>query len=190
MELVSLEHAREFNLIYYFTGKECKRGHVSQRIVSGRKCAKCAEEDDLKVREKRLNYFSEYQKRNPEKAKAACAKYNETNRQKRREQDRVRKQNPETKAKRAAYERARRQNKRAGGGDIKKSDIDFLFSSQRGACASCFVKLDKFHVDHIMPIYLGGNSDILNLQILCPTCNMKKGKIHPQEWALKNGRLF
>lgn len=190
MELVSLEFAKKNGLTHYFTGIECRRGHISKRLTSGRKCAECAKEDDIKVRDKRLEYFSDYQKKNPEKAKAACAKYNEANREKRREQDRLRKQKPETKAKRAAYERARRQNKRAGGGDIKKSDIDFLYLSQKGCCASCFQKLSKFHVDHIMPLYLGGNSDLTNLQILCPDCNLKKGKMHPQEWALKNGRLF
>jgi len=187
---IELVQARAKGEKYYFTGMPCLNGHIANRLVSSKACVECNKEKDLATRASRLDYFKDYQKKNPEKAKAACAKYNEANIEKRRESDRIRKQNPETKAKRAAYERARRQNKRAGGGDIKKSDIDFLFSSQRGACASCLVKLDKFHVDHIMPIYLGGNSDISNLQILCPTCNMKKGKMHPREWALKNGRLF
>lgn len=187
---VELVKARLAGERYYFTGIPCLNGHIANRLVSSKACIECNKEKDLASRSSRLDYFKDYQKKNPEKAKAACAKYNEANREKRREQDRLRKQNPETKAKRAAYERARRQNKRAGGGDIKKSDIDFLYLSQKGCCASCVKKLDKFHVDHIMPLYLGGNSDLTNLQILCPDCNLKKGKMHPQEWALKNGRLF
>jgi 5-methylcytosine-specific restriction endonuclease McrA len=30
-------------------------------------------------------------------------------------------------------------------------------------------------VDHIHPRFLGGNNDIINLQILCQKCNRKKG---------------
>jgi 5-methylcytosine-specific restriction endonuclease McrA len=40
---------------------------------------------------------------------------------------------------------------------------------------------DQFHIDHKTPISRGGSNDIGNLQILCPTCNMKKGaKTHDE----------
>jgi 5-methylcytosine-specific restriction endonuclease McrA len=60
-----------------------------------------------------------------------------------------------------------------------------LFDSQLGRCANpyCGVSLkDGCHVDHIMPVALGGSFDLRNLQFLCPDCNFRKNKLHPDEW--------
>ena len=60
-----------------------------------------------------------------------------------------------------------------------------LFDSQLGLCANpyCQTSLkDGCHVDHIMPIALGGTNDLRNLQFLCPSCNHRKTKLHPDEW--------
>jgi hypothetical protein len=46
-----------------------------------------------------------------------------------------------------------------------------LFDSQLGRCANpvCEKSLkDGCHVDHIMPVALGGTYDLRNLQFLCP----------------------
>jgi 5-methylcytosine-specific restriction endonuclease McrA len=175
---------------FYFTGKPCDRGHIAKRRLLGSACVECQKENDIKNRHKRAEYFKQYQLDNKEQYRQSCVRYNEKNREKRREQDRIRKQDPKVKAKRAEYERARRQNKRAGKGNIKKSDIDLLLENQKGKCASCLVKLKNFHVDHIMPLFLNGENEIKNLQVLCPTCNLKKGKLDPFEWANKNGKLL
>ena len=60
-----------------------------------------------------------------------------------------------------------------------------LFDSQLGRCANpyCGVSLkDGCHVDHIMPVALGGDNDLRNLQFLCPDCNFRKNKLHPEDW--------
>ncbi|NMF86436.1 HNH endonuclease signature motif containing protein [Nodosilinea sp. P-1105] len=51
---------------------------------------------------------------------------------------------------------------------------------EKGKCANCGV--DYFsdisittHIDHIVPLSKGGCNDLVNLQILCETCNTKKG---------------
>lgn len=41
-------------------------------------------------------------------------------------------------------------------------------------CKFCEVK-DKLTVDHIIPLSLGGTDESNNLQILCLSCNRKKG---------------
>lgn len=37
-------------------------------------------------------------------------------------------------------------------------------------------------VDHVMPIHLGGTSDLPNLVLSCPRCNREKGIQHPDDW--------
>ena len=41
-------------------------------------------------------------------------------------------------------------------------------------CVKCF-STERLEVDHILPFSLGGKTEIDNLQILCKTCNLKKG---------------
>lgn len=45
-----------------------------------------------------------------------------------------------------------------------------------GACANCGVRLEPgWHADHMQPYSKGGRTDVVNVQALCPTCNLKKG---------------
>lgn len=56
------------------------------------------------------------------------------------------------------------------------------FFRDRGMCAACNTDLsglvtvhnDK-HFDHIIPLAEGGINDVTNIQLLCGTCNLKKG---------------
>lgn len=83
--------------------------------------------------------------------------------------------------------RARKQN---AVGSHNKSDIDFIFKMQKGRCANCNCKLNKYHVDHVFPLARGGSNDKYNLQILCPTCNVTKWCKDPIVFAQENGRLL
>jgi len=60
--------------------------------------------------------------------------------------------------------------------------IPALFKKQNGLCACCGVVLVKYHVDHIMPLKLGGRHIPENLQLLLPSCNHKKSAKHPDVW--------
>lgn len=56
-----------------------------------------------------------------------------------------------------------------------------LMIKQRGRCARCqdvivFGKDGNGTVDHIVPVYEGGNSHIENLQILCKDCHLEKDR--------------
>jgi hypothetical protein len=49
----------------------------------------------------------------------------------------------------------------------------------RGHCANCGVDMsleleDEENIDHIVPLSKGGTNDLVNLQLLCKTCNLKK----------------
>ncbi|MFH1735263.1 MAG: HNH endonuclease signature motif containing protein, partial [bacterium] len=57
-----------------------------------------------------------------------------------------------------------------------------VFFRDRGRCAICQKDLTGLLVsgvekalDHIVPLKLGGTNEIINLQLLCPVCNGKKG---------------
>lgn len=103
-----------------------------------------------------------------------------------------RKLNPD---KLAENHRNRRAKKRLADGKNTTADVRRIFDAQRGLCANCNSKLfksgvKKYHVDHIMPLALGGSNWPSNLQCLCPTCNMKKNAKDPIAWAQENGRLL
>jgi 5-methylcytosine-specific restriction endonuclease McrA len=92
-----------------------------------------------------------------------------------------------------AIQQARRARKRGAEGRYTKEDIDRLFELQRSKCALVWCRKSiksKFHVDHVMPLALGGSNWPSNLQLLCPTCNIKKHAKHPVVFAQENGMLL
>lgn len=69
--------------------------------------------------------------------------------------------------------------------------VNRLMVQQRGKCAVCHADiLANFHVDHILPLALGGTHDEKNLQLLCPSCNLKKHAKHPVEFMQQQGKLL
>jgi len=66
--------------------------------------------------------------------------------------------------------------------DLKEKDIINLFNKQDKTCALCGLELDSswgtkdIHLDHIIPRCVGGKTEIENIQILCPMCNIGKHK--------------
>ncbi len=87
----------------------------------------------------------------------------------------------------------RRARLRGAKGTHTAKEIQDLLLKQRTRCAnsSCVASIKlKYHKDHIMPLILGGSNDIKNIQLLCPTCNMSKGRKHPIVWAQLNGMLL
>jgi 5-methylcytosine-specific restriction endonuclease McrA len=88
------------------------------------------------------------------------------------------------------YARTRRAKVVGASGYHTKDDVAIIAAVQGMRCAYCRKKLKAFHVDHILPLALFGSNDKSNLQILCPTCNWKKGAKHPIDYANKIGLLL
>ena len=83
MEVISRKEAKGKGLKYYFTGKPCKNGHVSERHLSNGACYLCAAEMMRKYREqnkeKILERNRKYREQNKEKAAEYKRKYDEEN---------------------------------------------------------------------------------------------------------------
>lgn len=86
----------------------------------------------------------------------------------------------------------RRARAKGAPGTFTANDIRFLIETQRNRCALpwCRKSLRSGrHIDHIMPLMLGGSNNRCNLQLLCPGCNIQKSAKHPVDFARQNGML-
>ena len=85
----------------------------------------------------------------------------------------------------------RRARKRFAGGALSQGLAAKLFDLQKGRCACCGLSLDAgYHMDHVMPLALGGLNVDSNMQLLTPACNMQKSKKHPDDFMRQRGFLL
>lgn len=93
--------------------------------------------------------------------------------------------------KKSVRERNRRARKRNAEGSHTAADIQQLLVLQKNKCASCRKPISSsYHVDHVMPLALGGGNGKDNLQLLCPHCNLSKHAQHPVEFMQSRGMLL
>lgn len=133
-----------------------------------------------RVQNKQLIYKKkkEYEKRNPEKARLWRTKYWKSSSGKL------------LKTKRKRIDKINRRAKEKGNGRLSQGLSVKLFELQRGKCACCNRKLVEFHLDHIYPLASGGENKDLNIQLLCPPCNISKKAKHPIEFMQERGFLL
>lgn len=90
------KEAKEQGKTRYFTGKECPRGHISERMVSNGRCCVCTAEDKYKARkanpDKHKDYMRKWHSENQDKEKQYRLQNKERLRQNMR---RWRKENPD-----------------------------------------------------------------------------------------------
>ena len=60
MNLISKEQAKEQGLIYYYTGKLCKWGHDSERLVKGGACRECKKIHATSFRNENREEYNRY----------------------------------------------------------------------------------------------------------------------------------
>lgn len=86
------------------------------------------------------------------------------------------------------------QNRRAkakSSGKLSKGLAEKLFKLQKGRCACCGLPLcDDYHLDHIMPLALGGSNTDENIQLLRKQCNNQKYAKHPVDFMQERGFLL
>lgn len=227
MQIITRQEAIVNGSLRYFTGKPCKRGHISERYVKNGSCHECS----LQLR--RAKYSEEYQKRkeeikarskkwrldNLERAKANDKKKHEAKRdaelirmRKRYEENReadierkrkaYRENAEENRAKQRAryaenkdyfkpYIKARKARVRSSIGRFSAAQVRKMLDDQGCKCIYCKCEISKnYHVDHIVPVSKGGSSFIENIQLLCPTCNLRKRAKMPDDYAKEIGLLI
>lgn len=128
-------------------------------------------------KEKQKNYRKIYFENNKEETAITQKKY--------------RLENPE---RILAAKHKRRALKLNAGGTYTVLDINTLLVNQDTKCVYCKTELilegkGKYHVDHKMPLFLGGSNYPDNLQLLCPFCNHSKGHKHPDVFEKSIGIL-
>lgn len=121
-------------------------------------------------REKAKIRAHKHKKKFPEKARLAVKRWRETNPQYRRIEN----------------------NKRRGGNSISKDIVAQRYKLQRGKCAcGCAQPLgNDYHLDHIMPLALGGTNTDDNMQLLRAKCNLEKHAKHPVDFMQSRGFLL
>ena len=161
-----------------------------------------------KVKQDRL---TRWRKANPEKYKAERKRSNERNREAikawkvRRRQwelagrmwwvwthpEEIEQWKAEKEAARRVLRKNRKLRKKGVRGWLSSGVIGRLMLLQKGCCGVCKVKQSvKMHMDHIVPLKLGGTNDDRNVQLLCADCNMAKSAKHPVEFMQSRGMLL
>lgn len=192
-KIMTRKEAKANGLKHYYTGTPCKNGHIDMRRQDNGDCLSCRKEN-----------FAKWYETNIDKARARAREnyYSDIDRRRKQSLDRYhsdplaaleknrdwRKRNPE---KARAISLKRKTRLRNSGGALASSDIQWLLQIQKCKCANCKKPIrQRYHVDHIMPIALGGKNERRNIQLLCPRCNQSKHAKHPIRWAQENGRLL
>ena len=155
--------------------KLCKKCDVeTERCKKTGRCIPCKVVWRAMNREKLLAAGLAYRAANREFVNSRAAAWKAANPEKRRIQD----QN-------------RRSHKRANGGKLSQGLSAKLFILQKGKCPCCKQPLgDDFHLDHIVPLALGGSNTDDNIQLLRKQCNLKKHAKHPVDFMQSRGFLL
>jgi 5-methylcytosine-specific restriction endonuclease McrA len=153
--------------------KEWARRHPPTEAQKTRKAAyRLSRKDVMRV------YSASWYERNKERLKPLRAAWHQENYADKRKPKMVQNQ---------ANRRARL---RASGGSHTLEQVMDLLAKQRGKCAVCRCKIEKFHRDHITPLASGGSNDIFNIQLLCRPCNLNKKARDPVEYMQSKGFLL
>jgi 5-methylcytosine-specific restriction endonuclease McrA len=155
-----------------------------------RRCKACnaahyAEHREERTAYKRKNadgirlYLAQYYVDNREELEKYYALYRANHREENRKRSSDwAKNNPDKNRDKAERRRAR---KAGASGSYTTADIEAIRVAQGNRCYLCGKTLKKYHIDHFIPLALGGSNDPGNLRLACPSCNLRKHAKHPFE---------
>ena len=169
-----------------FVGKPCGKGHIGVRYISSGQCVYCSQEWYQKNKDKVAKKYSDNKDEIKKKRRPKAIEYYAKNRERLLAKGKEYYLNNKEKFElKDALRRCR-----GGSKSIKVGYKDRLLVLQKGKCACCKTKLDKYHVDHIVPVSKGGPHEFTNLQLLCPTCNLNKHAKDPVDFMQTKGYLL
>lgn len=128
-------------------------------------------------------YLIKYRQSRLEELRAADRRRNAANREGNRERSRRwRAENPERKL---ANVRAR-QIRKAGNAIGESFTRREIFDRDRGQCHLCGKTCDpsRYHVDHLVPLSMGGEHSRRNVAVAHPECNLRRGASGPAQTRL------
>jgi 5-methylcytosine-specific restriction endonuclease McrA len=126
-----------------------------------------------------------YAEKHPDLVRERYAAWYEKNR------ERVAKYRSDNRQRYAMHARNRIAKKLENGGVLSFDIAEKLYKSQRGKCVCCGLPLgDDYHIDHIIPLSLGGRNDDTNVQLLRKRCNLQKSSKHPIDFMRNRGFLL
>lgn len=120
-----------------------------------------------------LHAMYQWKRDNPDRVNASSRRYNDRNPDKKAAwQDKYRKANLAYFADRSAARHARK--KAQFKEHVKRSVV---FERDCGICGICGLAVDpkNWHLDHVVPLALGGEHSYANTQVTHPVCNLRKG---------------
>lgn len=82
----------------------------------------------------------------------------------------------------AAWMRCRRAREAGNGGYYPMEHMEITWKVFGKECAYCGDTIGPFHLDHFVPIALGGPTTIENMVVTCARCNISKSAKPPQDW--------
>ena len=204
--IISREQAKTGGLNLYFTGRLCKNGHISERRLNSGICLECEimfrkrDRDLFKSGERpwpqqspRRREISIRQKESKRRLAGLPKRKNLTDEERKIREERRRIMKLQRQIKwhqnnpfaRRLQERKRRALKRKlSTENVNEEFIINLKEYQNNKCVYCQTDITntKFHIDHRTPLVRGGGHIRKNLQLLCPPCNLKKGRKTHEEF--------
>ncbi len=200
MRTVNIEKKKEYMAAYRAANKE--------KISAKQKEYREKNKENLSLY--RRNYYSEnseywvlHREKNPEKQISYSTKWKIANKQRVNLYSKTyREENPEkVKAAKLSWSLANKHKfpiyghnyrcSKKNTGKLSKGLSEKLYRLQKGKCPCCKKALGTdFHIDHIMPLSLGGLNTDDNIQLLRSKCNLQKGSKHPVDFMQSRGFLL
>lgn len=178
MQTTTRKEAKDSGLTVYYTGKPCRRGHLSERRTSNWACIECDNLMSRNFRKKNPELVKEYKRKwrhnNLSRCNENIKKWNRENKERRNEIRRKwDKENPT-----AVLAKTRKYQADKINATPKWADMNKIREIYREAGRLTRVTGREFHVDHIIPLR-GENVCGLhvenNLRIVLASWNLKKG---------------